>query len=149
MEKVSNHIWREWLAEGQIVGYKVEAIDAQGLRDWAKAIVTTLSAWKSNQYLALHDLSTGVSIPLLVLTHFNILDPGLAANEQAKIDKMMLDNKKLTIRLAVVLPLTTSGRLARVRARSSAASDRIESTVFYNREVALNWLNGFTLKASK
>ncbi|MFN8375475.1 MAG: hypothetical protein U0694_21690 [Anaerolineae bacterium] len=143
MDKVSTHITCEQLADQQIVAYEVAAIDVQSLQDWSQHIVATLSTWTGNEYLALHDLSRGVSIPLLVLTHFNILDPGLTKAGQAQVEQILSQKPNLYIRLAVVLPLTTSGRLARVRARHSAEVDHIESIVFYNREVALKWLKGF------
>ncbi len=145
MDKISTHILREYLAGNKIVAYYVGAIDAQGLYDWSTEIVNSLLLWKSDRYLALHDLSRGVSIPLMVLTHFNILDPGLTRAGQSRVEEIMLEKPELTIRLALVLPSTTSGRLATTRGRSSFKinASRIKTQIFVERYMAMKWLEGF------
>ncbi len=143
MEKIATHITREWLLDQRIAVYNVNAIDVQALNDWSKAVVATLTDWQTDHHLMLFDLSTGVSIPLLVLTNFHILDPGLTKGGQAQVDEILTQKPTLNIKLAVVLPLTTSGRIASTRGRSSADKSRIESVLFYNRTAALKWLTAF------
>jgi hypothetical protein len=150
MEKISQHISRQWLADGKIVAYKVTALDAQGLHNWSKSIVATLTQWTSDSYLALHDLSTGVSVPLVVLTSHNILDPGLTKAGQAQVEDLLEQKSALCIRLAIVLPMSVSGRWATARGRGSSKFDitRSESQIFFERDNAVQWLESFITSSS-
>ena len=145
MERVSNYVAREWLVKEKIVAYQVTGMDIQALEDWSKDIVTTLRNWQSNQYLALYDLLSGVSIPLMVLTHYNILDPGLTPRGQEQVEQMLAERPDLIIRIAIVMPATVSGRIASSRGRSSSTLDqaRVESRVMMSRRGAEDWLRGF------
>jgi hypothetical protein len=145
MERVANYVMRGWLMNGKILTYKVTGMDIQALEAWSKDIVTTLRQWQTNQYLALYDLSSGVSIPLMVLTHYNILDPGLTERGQEQVEQILVERPELIIRLAIVLPATTSGRIVSGRGRSSGTVDqaRVESRVILSRKGAEEWLSSF------
>ena len=89
MGTVTTGINRDWLNDERIVTYSLEGLTVHAMLEWSEVIVRTLESWPSeSDYLAIHDLSkTGVSLTLLVLTGFNILDPGVTPSAQTQLKR--------------------------------------------------------------
>src|SRR5258707_5650953 len=146
MGTITVGIKREWLNDQRIVCYSLEGLTVHAMIEWGEEITKTLGTWPSDsKYLAIHDLSkTGVSLTLLVLTGFNILDPGVTPSAQARVETILRQRPKLEIKLAIILPLSMSGQITTKRGKSSNPNNKqIDSRIYNERESALEWLTAY------
>src|SRR5262245_31599276 len=91
MEAITSGIHRLWLSNGHVVCYSIDRLTVATVIEWSRAISASLKNWPEGaDYLAIHDASQkGTSIPLLILTDFNILDPGLTKMGQGQFEAFM------------------------------------------------------------
>ena len=145
MEIICRGVEREWLYDHRVAGYTVKSLGPANLVDWSKAVADSLDQWPDDaDYIAIHDMSnSGMSMQLLLLTGNNILDPWLTPNSQLRFREWMKQHPAQRVRLAVVVSSALSGQMTMKRGRSSNADhEQVESRIFDNLEVALEWVNG-------
>lgn len=143
VEEIVPYLKRFWLADGRIVGYRVESPKEEIINQWAQLATETLEAWNPDQpYLAIHDLTTpGVSFAYSRQIHFNISWIGINESGQTAVDQIKAARPKFISRLAVILSLQHSAYVVKV-----LSSHRLPNTtrhaaqIFFDQEKATNWL---------
>jgi hypothetical protein len=144
MRKINNDVFEEKLDGGKIITYTIEGVNISTLGSWNEAVVAALEATSpdATHFLALYDLSNkGVAMPFLVLNNYRIYNVGVTPMGQRRVSRVLSNRPNLKVRLALLVSLAMSGRIAINKGESLDFGDNpVVSRVFFEREAALEWL---------
>jgi len=147
MEEIIAGVTRTYSHDTRIVIYSVSSLGVTTLKSWSDDILANLEHWPQeyDSYLVVYDLSDhGVSLPFLVLTGYNIYNPGITSAGQKRLDALLQARPGLMLKLALVLSPSLSGDMALNRGRQPAtAQSQVECQVYFDQAAAVTWLEQF------
>lgn len=143
MKQAVEGVIQEWLADGQVVLYRLESASMLTISQWSDLTVETLRAWpKDRPYRAIHDVSKpGVSLLYMTAVQFDIFNVGISPTARQSINEMLAANPGWSLSLAVVVSQSLTGRITKLK--SIQALDEIpaaRTNVFFKAPAALEWL---------
>lgn len=142
MTRISTHVTCEYLDESGIFLYKITSASFKELRCWQQSVVHQVRTWNSTvPLLLIYDLTQrGVSIPYSVLNNYNIFNVGVTPDGRQEIDRLLRENRSLSIRLAILVPESVSGEISKRLVAEPETHRSISYRVFMKLDEAINWL---------
>lgn len=142
-EMMTKDFSSQWLNRGDIVSFKVAAINPKMLEAWSGEVLDTLAKWPKQRPLGImFDLSEhGVGIPYLSLTRGSIYNIAILRAEAPRVSEIMNNHPEFRVWFALVLSDSTLGSYMLSNGREPPTGlERIKHKVFFSSGAGIHWL---------
>jgi hypothetical protein len=128
--------------EGNIGVYTITHALKPAVDEWANHAVEHFKNSSPDQpYLLLYDMSNAVQgTTTVLLSHYEIFGLGVSKQGLAEIQPLLDSREFQIIKLALVVNINVSGRVAKALGDSRRRRSSIQLFIFSNREDAIAWL---------
>ncbi|NDJ51643.1 MAG: hypothetical protein GYB68_01000 [Chloroflexi bacterium] len=145
MEEIADGITLHWFDNDNIAHFMIGRVDGNRADTLSEAVLNMLYDWPLDMEIKLmFDLSiSGASMQFVVLSG-DIFNVGVTDDGKHHFDQFLADFPDRRVYLAVILPMSVSGRRAeRTGINEHQVREQLEGATFFDREDALRWLRGF------